>query len=87
VRDYLASQLDAAATGRAHAAFLNAVAAEYRIEATESGVRAWWTLPPPAEYLWQHLTHHLAATISEGGPSELDGLLLDLRWTGRTASI
>jgi len=81
VRDYLASQLDAATTRRAHAAFLDAVAAKYHIETTESGTRAWWTLPPSADYLWQHLTHHLAAAGGESGPSELDALLTDLRWT------
>jgi len=37
----------------------------------------WWTLPPAHEYLWRHLTYHLAEA---GRRAELRALVLDLRW-------
>ena len=60
--------------GTARLAELNRALVEV---ARSSAPGAWWLLPEDADYLWRHLTYHLAEA---GADAELTELVCDVRW-------
>ncbi|MEV1178566.1 NB-ARC domain-containing protein, partial [Nonomuraea sp. NPDC049784] len=79
LRDFLRGELGPATITDLHRRLLDKLAARLPADPDDPPrtTAAWWRLPEPDGYLWDHLVEHLCAA---GATADAEALVTDLRW-------